>query len=417
MIKNDYGRLGCPYYQERLENGMYVYFIPRNSKLKSATIYVDKGTLLTSPVVSSMKVPQGASYYLANAILNRDVIHEFSKEGVMSKVDVDYSYSMFSLTTFSQDALFSCLKRLMERIAVPCITEEEVEAFREKDRKRFEEEASDPIALSQNAVLENLYFVSPLSHPVYPTEEEAKNLHASTLKRFQEMYYVPSRVVLFLSVDEDPRKTMEKVKELHLLKPLTILETPLKKEEDYTKVKEEYSVISSPDHNSYLSYGIKFACRHNIFDAYGEAMFFVYENLTKILFERNREFLSGIADLNSDLIGCKFIQGGEDATILLTLRTENPEAVVNFIGNHMTKIQKFAKDRMYDQIKEEYYAQAMKNLSSPHLVVDAFARAYPNHISYTSLVAHTMRLSPSVLKRFLEDIRQFRRSACYCKKD
>lgn len=416
MIKNDYGRLGCPYYQERLENGVYVYFIPRHSKLKSATVYINKGTLLSAPVVNSMKIPQGASYYLANSILSKEIIHDFSKKGVMSKVDVDYSYTAFSLTTFAENSLFSCLEKLMERISTPCVSEEEVNAFRESDQKRMEEEANDPILLSQKRVLDDLYFVSPLAHPVYPNEEEAKNLHASTLRKFQELYYVPQRVVLFISVDDDPRETIKLVKKLRFPKPLTILEEPNKKEEDYTKVKEEYVVIDSDDNSSYLSYGIKFACRHNIFDAYGEAMFFMYENLTKILFEKNHDFISGIADLKSDLVSCRFLQGGEDATILLTFRTDTPEEIVHFMSNYLTKVSKYAKSKLYDQLKEEYYAQAMKTLSSPHLVVDAFARAYPNHISYTSLVAHTMRLSSSVFKHFLEDIRQFRRSACYCKK-
>ena len=45
MIKNDFGHLGCPYYEEKLENGITLILIPRKSKLKSAGIYIGKGNL------------------------------------------------------------------------------------------------------------------------------------------------------------------------------------------------------------------------------------------------------------------------------------------------------------------------------------------------------------------------------------
>lgn len=417
MIKNDYGHLKCPFYQERLENGSYVYFVPRNSNLKSATVYINKGTLNSSKVVSSTKIPEGAAYYLAHSILNKSLIQEFSKLGVMASVKVDYSYTIFSLTTLSEKNLFPCLSKLMNRISTPCITEKEVEEFREIDNARIIEEESNPISVTQKKVLENMYFTSSFAHPVYPSLEESKNLHASTLKKYQEFYYVPFRTTLFISVNEDPRKTFEKIKELRLPKALTIKEENPDGEEDYTKVKCEYEVLPSLDNHSYLSYGMKFACRHNIYDAYGESMFFAYEILTKMMFTANPMFLTGIADVKSDLIDCKFIQGGEDAAILLTFRTDSPKEVINFLNNYFTKLSKKLTSKFFDQIKAEYYAESMKILSSPHLVVDAFAHAYPNHISYTSIVAHTMRLSHTVIKKFLEDIRQFKRVACYSKKD
>ena len=48
MIKNDFGHLGCPYYEEKLENGITLILIPRKSKLKSAGIYIGKVILSMS---------------------------------------------------------------------------------------------------------------------------------------------------------------------------------------------------------------------------------------------------------------------------------------------------------------------------------------------------------------------------------
>lgn len=412
MIKNDYGHLNCPYYQERISDSVDVYFIPRKSKLKSALVYVSKGVYQGSESVQFTKIPTGAMYYLANSILTKDMINEFSKKGVMSSVEVGMSYTSFGLTTIG-DSLFDCLKVLMERVATPSITEKDVDAFRADDINRAKQDDSDIVSLCKKGAIKGLYIESPMQNAFLPDERECVNIHASTLKKIQESYYVPSKTVIFISVDEDPRKTVEQVKKLRLPLNLTVQESRIDYDEDYAKVANDSIELKKDSVNSYLSYAVKFPARKNIYESYGDSVFFIYEIMMDLMFNKNADFINKMADLNAEVVDSEFVQGGEDAYIVLTFKTDNGQQVCDFLSSYLTKLDKHVSQSFFDTVREQYYAKALQKLSSPHQVVREFASSYPNHISYPSLVAHTMRLSYSIIKKFFSDVKIFKRVCCY----
>jgi hypothetical protein len=118
MLKHDYGHLGCPFYEEVLDNGMTVVFIPSKSKLKSATIYVAQGGFLHSQQISTSKIPFGSAYYLMNMVLSNSLVESLKKDGVLASSSLDYSYVRYSLNTLGD--LYTSLKKVMNRVAKPC---------------------------------------------------------------------------------------------------------------------------------------------------------------------------------------------------------------------------------------------------------------------------------------------------------
>ena len=126
MVKCDYGHLKCPFYHDRLENGIDVYSIPRDSDIKSAVVYLSKGGVNQASQVQGTKIPHGAMYVLAASLLDEELTSFFAFHNVKISLDIDYSYTMFKLTTLGDD-LFLCLKKLMEKIASPSLTEEKLE--------------------------------------------------------------------------------------------------------------------------------------------------------------------------------------------------------------------------------------------------------------------------------------------------
>ena len=93
MVKCDYGHLKCPFYHDRLENGIDVYSIPRDSDIKSAVVYLSKGGVNQASQVQGTKIPHGAMYVLAASLLDEELTSFFAFHNVKISLDIDYSYT------------------------------------------------------------------------------------------------------------------------------------------------------------------------------------------------------------------------------------------------------------------------------------------------------------------------------------
>ena len=414
MVKCDYGHLKCPFYHDRLENGIDVYSIPRDSDIKSAVVYLSKGGVNQASQVQGTKIPHGAMYVLAASLLDEELTSFFAFHNVKISLDIDYSYTMFKLTTLGDD-LFLCLKKLMEKIASPSLTEEKLEKQKQEILLTIQEHDT-PLERSKDALLDALYLASPIQESIYPTKEELNLIHASTLRKIQECYYTSRYITLFFSLPDDPRNVLVEANRLKCAKEIPLKEEPRKGEEKYDVVNEEYAEIESGINRSLLTYGFKFPSRKTIYEAYGESAFFLYELFADTAFLKNPIFLDAIADQKADLVKAEFKQGGEDAYFYLTFFTEEPEALVEFMGKFLARINNHVDKKRFNQLKEEYLASVFEKLGSPVSALEAFATSFPNHIAYTSLAAHASRVSFSAIKHFLGDFREFRRACCFAKK-
>ncbi len=414
MIKNDYGHLNTPYYLEKLKGGVEIYIIPRKSKTLNVTVLVSKGGYHRSDIAS--RYPLGTAYYLSHVIMDENFKKEQAKKNIMADNNVSYSYSTYSLTTNGED-VFPSLKELMERISTPSYTEKDVEAFRLIDEERRKSEEINPLFKTEKYCPKGLYLKSGIQSGVYPTsQQEATLIHASTLKRFQKSYYTQERLAIFFSGDVNPKEIIAKIKSLPF--PSLSLSNPeeeYKNEEVYDKVAEDIIEIKGED-DSYLTYGIKFPARKIIYEAYGQAMFFYYELLLDAAFKKNPSFLASVADLRSELLNAELIEAGEDSYIMLSFRTPSRNELCNFMANYLSKLNKKVSSSFYDRIQNEYYVRNLAVLHSPYLLCSEFARCYPNHITYPSVVCHTQRLSYSAFKKFLEQIKSFQRCVVYTKR-
>ncbi len=414
MIKNDYGHLNCPYYLEKLKGGVEIYVIPRKSKTNNVTVLFSKGGYQADE--KTAKYPLGTAYYLSHMIMDENFKKEEAKKNIMATSEVFYSYSSYSLTSNGEDLLPS-LEKLMNKIVSPSYTEKEVDAFRLLDEERLKTEEANPLFKLEKYCPKGLYLKSAIQNGVYPSSaQEATLIHASSLKRFQKSYYTQDRLAIFFSGDVNPKEVINKIKSLSFpSSSLSNPETEYKNEEVYDKVSEEIIEIKGED-DSYLTYGIKFPARKVIYEAFGQAMFFFYELLLDAAFRKNPIFLSSIADLRSELLKSEFVEAGEDSYIMLTFRTPSRNELCNFMSNYLSKLPKKISSSFYDRVQNEYYVKNLGILHSPYLLSKEFARCYPNHITYPSVICHTQRLSYSSFKKFLEQIKTFPRSVVYTKR-
>ena len=414
MLKHDYGHLGCPFYEEVLDNGMTVVFIPSKSKLKSATIYVAQGGFLHSQQISTSKIPFGSAYYLMNMVLSNSLVESLKKDGVLASSSLDYSYVRYSLNTLGD--LYTPLKKVMNRVAKPCFEEKDIESFKETERILASQREKDALEVSKRGCLDNLYLSSPIKYGYIPSFEDGIRIHASALKKYQETYYTPSNVVLFIASDDTPEKVLEEVKKLPQPHASSLEEQPFTYDEIYTEVNKEFTKKSLSSPHSYLTYGIKMPARANIYEKYGDLAFAFYQILLRSIVLENDFFKDNLTNLRATLVSTSFKEGGEDSYILLSFQTEDEVSLINFLTNYFARLDNRVTTADFKRIQEETYAWAIKELALPNQAVDAFSKTYANHIPYTSLVNRVSRLTYNVYRRFLEEFKTFKKAVCFVKK-
>jgi hypothetical protein len=415
MTKHDYGHMDCPFYEEKLDNGMTLVFLPKKSKLTSAALYVGQGGFLHSKEISSSRIPFGSAYYLMNLVCSDSFKEDLRREGCLFGSDLDYSYVRYFLNTM--DDIFPCLDKLMKRVLKPAFDECDVVAFKEKERILAEKRIQDPILVSQNGCLNNLYFSSPIRYGYIPSYEDSVRIHASSLRKYQETYYVPENLVLFLSMDDSIENVLPKIKKMvtgrFSIKPE---EKKFEYEEDYTKVNQEYKEIRMDVRHSYLTYGIKFPSRSIIYDNYGELTFCAYEILITAI-TSNREFQTQLGNLRAELVDATLKQGGEDGYILLTFQTENEVVLVNFLTAFFSKLGEKMNASQFDALTKDTFARCVREVSTPNKAVDDFSRSYANHIPYTAMMRHIYKMSFSSYRRFMEEFKSFKKAVCFVKRN
>ncbi len=414
MLKHDFGHLGCPFYEEVLDNGMNVIFVPTKSKLKSAVIYVAQGGFLHSQQISTSKIPFGSAYYLMNMVLSDALKESLKKDGVLASSSLDYSYVRYSLNTLGD--LFTPLKKVMSRVSKPCFEEKDIEAFKEVERILASQREKDALEVSQRGCLDNLYLSSPIKYGYIPSFEDGIRIHASALKKYQENYYTPNNVVLFIACDEKPEHVLEEVKKLPQPHASKYQEQPFTYDEVYTEVHKEYKEMTIDSPHSYLTYGIKMPARANIYEKYGDLAFAFYEILLRSTILENDYFKDNLTNLRATLVSTSFKEGGEDSYILLSFQSEDEVSLINFLTNYFARLDNRVPNADFKRIQEETYARAIKELSLPNQALDAFSKTYANHIPYTSLINRVSRLTYNVYRRFLEEFKTFKKAVCFVKK-
>ena len=407
MIKNDFGRLGCPYYEEKLENGITLILIPRKSKLQSAGIYIGKGNLFNVREANGAKRYKGTAFFAKERIRSPSFKEELGKKGIVGNSHIDYSYTYYSLD--SLEDVYAGLKRLRDKIVKRDFKEEELEMVKNSLLPMLKEEEEKPENICESKRLKNRYFASPLKDGLLPTSEDAVSIHASSLKRFVENYYVPKNRVVFASLDEKPSVRIQKLSGLVYPPDLTIWEKKVKSR-DEKKVVERLGEASFDGRGTYLSYGFKFPSRKDLYEHYGRGLFPKYELRRKNFFV-SPHLISQLNDKQADLLSAHFYQGGEDAYVSLNRRVIDEKPILDFLDLYFSKLDNRIRKDEFNNTKMEYKAGSRRNIALPSKVISEFARNFPNHISYTSLVSLVNKENYSGYRRFGEDVSSFEKSA------
>lgn len=415
MIKTEYGRFAAPFYQQKLDNGLSVVFFPRKSSLSSALLYIPSGSYPHELSINNVKTPFGSAYVLQKLVLNEKRRKEFEKMDTLADSLLDYSYTLFTLDTLGD--IFAPIQKLLNVFLKQDFSENEIEDLKEENREKLLDGENLPLSLSKSGLLQNLYLSSSIKKGIEPSFADINLIHRSTIRNYVEKYAQASQMTLFISGDMEVDEVSKKMEELKVPNIITMKSIPLKEDEVYDRVNKPYSekAIEGAERN-YLSFGIKFPKRKELYDSFGQLLFEFYEILVPSLFTKNPEFLNGISQVSSHLVDARLEQAGEDTYVSLTFETLSSNDLIRYLTDYTSKLEKRLTGKQFKCFVEDYYASSMEKLSSPSLSLREFARIYANNLAYTGIVASILKMSFNSYRNFLSKMDHFPKAAFYLMK-
>ncbi len=415
MIKTEYGRFSAPFYQQKLDNGLSVIFLPRESRLNSALLYVPSGSYRHEESINGVKTPYGSAYVFQNLVLNEKRRKEFAKMSTKATSSLDYSYTLFHLDTL--DDIFPSVQKLLDVFLKQDFTEEEIEEFKKENQESLLSMEASSLHQAKQGLLDNLYVSSSIKKGIYPSFKDVNLIHRSTLRNYVEKYAQANMMTLFISGNMKVEDVSKRIESLKVPSHVTMSVSPNIEEEPYDRVNHPYMEASRDSADgSYLSFGIKFPKRKELYEAFGQLLFEFYEILVPTLFSANSSFLNGVSKTGSRLVDSTLEQAGEDGYVSLTFKTLESSQLIRFLTDYCSKLEKRISSKEFKSFLNDYYASSIEILSSPNTALDEFGRVYANNLAYTGIVSSIMKMSFNTYRNFLAKMDHFPKAAFYLMK-
>ena len=336
-------------YQEKLDNGMEIYVIPKdNVNGFYVTLSTKYGSIHDEFIPSGnrdyVKVPMGVAHFLEHKVFEQkdgvDPFTFYSERGC----DANANTSNYKTTyLFSgTNALNEGLNYLLDYVQNPYFTDENVE----KEKGIIEQEINmykdNPYFKLYDEVLYNAFVSHPIKYPIAGTVESIKKITKEDLYTCYNTFYHPTNMFLVVTGNVDPKEIIDLVK----------LNQEQKKVRKQDKIQIKY--CDEPDSVSIdfkkdnldieipkvaIGYKIKNTTDLNIndFKAYLNILFNIKFGSVSLINDDLREDKLITSDIEIDLINT-------DKHVLVTLIFESDD-----IDKVLDKIDKELKNLSFDE--------------------------------------------------------------------
>ena len=411
MIKNDYGRLNTPYYEDKKDSGLSVVLIPKKTDIKSAILYISQGFYLHDEEINNSKINFGCPFLLKEIILDDNTKSKINKLGCRVETVCEHSYTYYKFTTLS--SLVEPINIFLERIRNLTLSDEEVEKYK---RKLIENSLETPLSLAEENTISNLFFSSPMKKGSYIKKNDLVKIHLTEMKKFLFRYYSLKMMTLFIAGDYSPSSCDELLSKLQFPAFPNTNNKVIKFEEDYSKVFEKRSVIYKKNSDNILTLGIKFEKRENLFEKYGELIFVFYEIFLDFL-TKNSKFEDLLLKTDALYLNGKVIEGYEDTLAILSFKCDEFAKFSNALSDYLSNTVKTIGRKFFDTVKNNYVSNMKIKLANPFLLVDEFARLYADHLPFTYAIKKVYSLSYSDFMKILTSVLSYPRSVTYLQEE
>ncbi len=219
MNKLEIKGLDLTLYEEKLENGLSIYVIPKE---KSKGIYATFTTkfgghdldFIPEGKEEMLSVPAGIAHFLEHKMFaqksNEDVMSLFSKNGVSCNANTS-SYKTCYL--FDGSSHFEeNLNLLLDYVQEPYFTDENVEKEKHIIEQEIDMSADNPYSVGYFRLMENLFVCDPSRIRVIGSKESVNSITKEDLYTCYETFYHPGNMFVIVTGNVDPKQTIEIIK-------------------------------------------------------------------------------------------------------------------------------------------------------------------------------------------------------------
>lgn len=217
MIKREYQTINETLYEERLENGLTVFLLPKADYHKTYGLFsanygsVDNCFEVEGKVT---EVPDGIAHFLEHKLFEKedgDVFQTFGQQGASANAFTSFTKTsyLFSATTNIQTNLMT----LLDFVQDPYFTEKTVEKEKGIIGQEIQMYDDDPNWRQFFGIIKNLFPKHPLHIDIAGTIESIAKITAEDLYLCHQTFYHPSNMILFVVGNIDPEQTMAWIRE------------------------------------------------------------------------------------------------------------------------------------------------------------------------------------------------------------
>ena len=218
MKKVKFENLQETLYNEKLENGLDVYILPKRGFSKTYVTFTTKygsidRTFIPSGKEEEVTVPDGIAHFLEHKLFEKkegDVFQKFSVNG--ASVNAFTSFTRTSYLFSATEKLYDNTKILLDFVQEPYFTEKTVEKEKGIIAQEITMYDDLPDWRLYFGMIENLYHNHPAKIDIAGTIESIDDITAEYLYECYETFYHPSNMVVFVVGAVDPEEMMEFIK-------------------------------------------------------------------------------------------------------------------------------------------------------------------------------------------------------------
>lgn len=219
MKKINYKLTGDILFQDKLENGLEVYYLPKPEYNKTYALFTTNfGSLDTKFIPRGQEdfelYPEGIAHFLEHKLFEKeagDVFQDFGKLGAASNAFTSFNRTSYLFST--SDNVYENMEVLLDFVQEPYFTQESVEREQGIITQEIQMYQDDADWRLYFGLLQNLYPESPLADDIAGTPASIRKITAEQLYENYYTFYHPSNMTLFVTGPFDVEKMASFVSE------------------------------------------------------------------------------------------------------------------------------------------------------------------------------------------------------------
>lgn len=257
MKKSKLEKLDLELYEEKLDNGLEIYIVPKeNVNGIYATFSTKFGSIYDEFVPNGgkkmIKVPLGVAHFLEHKLFEQkdgvDPFTFYSERGCDANANTSNyktTYLFSGANSFSDN-----LNYLLDYVQDPYFTDENVEKEKgiiEQEIKMYQDE---PFFKMYDGIIYNSFIKHPIKYPIAGTVKDVYSITKEDLYNCYNTFYHPSNMFIAITGNVDPKETIELIKinqekkKFDKFKPIKIKEydEPNKVDKKLEKIKMDIEI-------------------------------------------------------------------------------------------------------------------------------------------------------------------------------